>query len=220
MEDELVKKGAEVLSKPTQEFLEKVSGSPGLELGELIADKIRFRRYKAALKLSEKARELAQEKGIDPKEVPLRTLLPILEGGSNEEEPEMADRWARLLTEAAQNPHSVPPGYPAILAELSPTDAQVLDRIYRGASEAITANTESNWTVVNMRRVELADALDLTLDEFDLSTANLLRLQLLLPAAHRLDFLQDKENMFLIDGHDQLRISVLGRRFVEACGNP
>ena len=219
MEDELIKKGAEVLSKPAQELMEKVGGSPLTELGELFADKIRVRRYRAALRLSEKAQEIAQERGVDPKEVPLRTLLPILDHGANEEDDEMADRWARLLASAASGPEDIPPAFASILAELSPTDARMLDTVYNAAAATLKQDPTSSWEVVNMKRAELAAMLNLSLEAFDISTSNLLRLQLLLPALMRLEFIEDNEQGFMVDGHDKLRISVLGRRFVEACGD-
>jgi hypothetical protein len=119
------------LAPAARDFAEKVSGSPASELGELFADKIRFRRWKNQVRLLNRASEFAQEAGIDPASVNLTILTPLLEKAGNEEDALMADRWAALLANAAGGGIlDVSPSFPDVLARLSPGDAQVLDAVH------------------------------------------------------------------------------------------
>src|SRR4051812_19777659 len=98
-----VAKVAEQLEPAATEFASRVTGAPSQELGAWIADHIRFRRWKSEIKILRKAREHAEKAGFAPQEVPLKTLAPLLEGGSleDEDDDEMIDRWAALLANAS-----------------------------------------------------------------------------------------------------------------------
>jgi hypothetical protein len=131
-EEELLRTGLETIGKPTQEFLEKVSGEPGSVIGGILGDRLRARQYRNAIKRAEKAREFAATHGIDPREVPLNVLFPIFEQGSLEEEEEeeeeesMVDRWAALLANAATDLDAIPAAFPPILSQLAPNEALAL----------------------------------------------------------------------------------------------
>ena len=115
-------------------FLSKILGPASDELGMLLADRVRLWRFKQSFRIVGKAQALLSQRGIEPAKVSLKTLVPILEFGSLEEDESMQDRWAALLANAADpTPEtSVPPAFPDILRQLSPEDAMVLDRIYVG----------------------------------------------------------------------------------------
>lgn len=57
---------SEDLAPAAQEFAVKISGSPASELGELLADKVGYRRWKNQVRIVYKATKYAQEAGIDP----------------------------------------------------------------------------------------------------------------------------------------------------------
>jgi hypothetical protein len=129
-EGDLVKAGAEALTKPAEEFLSKVAGTPGAEVGELLADRVRFRRFRNQLRIVEKAQKMLAEAGIEPGMVPLGVLAPLLDGASWEEDDSMSVRWASLLASAAIEDVSVPPSFPEILRQLRPIEARMLDLIF------------------------------------------------------------------------------------------
>ncbi len=125
-----ISKAVSSLSQPVQGFLGKILGPASSEAGELLADNVKFIRWKNMLKIVEKAQKEMEIRGIQPKEVPLKTLLPILEGASLESEDEnLQDKWANLLTSAASG-NSSRPSYPKILSELVQSEAQILDYLY------------------------------------------------------------------------------------------
>jgi hypothetical protein len=68
--------------------------------------------------------------GIAPNTVSPRLFLPILEHASLEHNEEMQGRWAALLANASAKEGSVHPSFIEILDQLTPEDAQLLDRLY------------------------------------------------------------------------------------------
>jgi hypothetical protein len=133
---DIVKASVDALAAPAKEFAGRVVGSPGHQLGEWLADHIRYRRFKAQLRILEKAEKLVRDAGLTAHEVPLQVLVPLLERGSFEEDEEMVDRFAALLARAAtEAPGSVPPSFPAILAELAPIEAAILQATWERATD-------------------------------------------------------------------------------------
>lgn len=123
-------KAVSALSQPIQGFLSTVLGPASAEVGELFADNIRFVRWKNTIRIVEKAQKEMEARGIQPKEVPLKTLFPILEGASLESDNEnLQSKWANLLTSAASG-HSSRPSYPKILSEIVYHEAIILDYLY------------------------------------------------------------------------------------------
>ena len=91
-EQQALAKTAEVLTEPAKEFLGKAAGTPGTEIGEIIGDRLRFRRWRNAVRMAERAQAFAAEHGIDPQQVPLAVLSPLLEGASLAEDDERSRR--------------------------------------------------------------------------------------------------------------------------------
>jgi TonB family protein len=57
-------------------------------------------------------------------------FLPILDGASIQDDDDLHTRWAALLANAATSPTLVHPSYIELLKQLTPEDAQLLDRLY------------------------------------------------------------------------------------------
>jgi len=72
-----------------------------------------------------------------PKAVPIKTLFPLLEGASLDEDENLHDMWAALLANAALDEKKVPPGFVAILKEMSPDEAMLLRWISEQQEEQI-----------------------------------------------------------------------------------
>lgn len=78
--------------------LSSLLSAPTNEISELIADQVRYFRWKALVRIAERAKEIRNANGMNDKSIPLKVLLPILEEGSKEEESsDMCERWANLL---------------------------------------------------------------------------------------------------------------------------
>ena len=132
IETELAKTGIPAAFEAAKEFLGKIAGPAAKEVGLLLQDKVRIYRFYNQLKILAKAQKMLNEAGVSPISVPLRTLLPLLEGAALEEEDDLSTKWAALLANAAtpNSPLAIYPSFPHILSQLFPRDARVLDAIY------------------------------------------------------------------------------------------
>jgi hypothetical protein len=115
------------LTEPVVRFLAKLlgpaTGQVGDWLGEVVADKRRRWRERVV----GRAQEIVEASGLEVHEVPLQLLMPILDSGSNEERPEMQERWAYLLANAATGANPVHTAFPEILRQLEPIEARAVE---------------------------------------------------------------------------------------------
>ena len=126
------------VSELVRDFLTKVLSPTGEALGSVVAHPIvewQRRRVDRGKKLLENAAAALEAAGREPKPVPARVLMPLLERGSLEEDSELRDRWVALLANAASNPDEVIPAFVSILSELSPSEARILRRLDEIQSE-------------------------------------------------------------------------------------
>ena len=68
------------------------------ESGELLADRIRFQRLKNQIKIFEKAKAFIGEAGLQPNQINIKLLVPLLENISLESNEKVQDRWARVIS--------------------------------------------------------------------------------------------------------------------------
>jgi Abortive infection alpha len=108
--------------------LSALLGKAVKESGELITDKIRYRRFKNQVVILQRAEELLNKSGLKAKDVSLKTLVPLIERGSLEEDSKVQEMWANLLANATQS--HAKSGLHAIcievLSSISPLEAQIL----------------------------------------------------------------------------------------------
>ena len=152
-------------------FLKTVAPSI-VEAGGWAGDLIRRHRVKSAVKTLQLAESWLQEAGIEPEKIPLSVLVPWFEYSTlgPEAEDESADaqamrqHWAALLANAAAGDlgADVLPGFPHILAELTPVEAEMLDWVIRsldsnikGFSEAFAGVSRQEMHVNNLERLRL-----------------------------------------------------------------
>jgi len=79
--------------------------------------------------MADRARKFLDSRGIEPNsyhEVPIKTLLPIMELGSLEDDDTLQDKWAKLLASAVAG-ETIHPSYTKILSEISKNEALMLD---------------------------------------------------------------------------------------------
>lgn len=151
-ENDLLKIGADAVVKPFGDLLQKLAGPLAEEVGLAFGDAARVFRYKRALKLLEKVERTANSSGFEPSSVRPKLLLSILDHSSVEDDEGMHDRWAALLSNAA-NPNSaiqVIPSFAEILSQLSPKEAILLDAIQRHVDANLAKHhsdkpRSSNW---------------------------------------------------------------------------
>ena len=115
----------------TEKFMTTIFGPSAKEIGELMADKIRFRRMKNQIEIFKKTIALLEENNLEAKELNLKTLVPLIEFSSLEEDEGLQDKWATLIASIASSPETgLEPKLVKTLSNLSAIDAKVLDFIY------------------------------------------------------------------------------------------
>ena len=134
-EKEMLKVGADAAIAPIKDVINRLFGPFADELGGLMADPIRVWRFQRSLKLFEKVARLSAARGIELKAVPLKTILPILENASVEEDEDLHNRWANLLANSAIDSNRVLSFFPDALKRLGPIEARLLDYIHAVTSE-------------------------------------------------------------------------------------
>jgi hypothetical protein len=167
-EDKLVKAGFEVVFKPFAELIEKLAGPAAEEIGLTMKDHVRVFRMKRQLRLFQRVEEMLSAAGLEAGRVPLKTLGPIIEGASLEDDDDLQDRWAALLANAAVAKESIHPSFTEILKQLSSLEVLALDvleqttanephgGVSKGVSASMIVSVMAAW--VNARdRVVAAD---------------------------------------------------------------
>lgn len=219
-EIELAKGGIQAAVEAAKQFLEKLVSPPLQEIGQLLADEVRFYRLKNQIRILKKAQEILDNAGVSPKKVSLKTLVPLLENASLEEDESLIDKWAALLATAA-NPNSnlsVLPSFPEILKELSPKEALILDAIYDMViSEGIPRD---QWVQRGAVGLSVKQVLQLSDQEFEISIDNLYRLRLCSPPATGIASLDHPEWKFQLQMKEIICLTDFGFAFVSACRPP
>ncbi|MEM9807199.1 MAG: hypothetical protein AAF959_18185 [Cyanobacteria bacterium P01_D01_bin.56] len=105
-------------------------GPAAEEAGQILADRVRYWRWNNALFIMEQVDKTLIEKGITPQQIPLKTLMPIMEGISVEDESEnLKAKWVNLISNAASG-KSIHPKYIKLFSELNGVDAVMLDTAF------------------------------------------------------------------------------------------
>jgi hypothetical protein len=126
----------EVGQKGAEGFLAKVIGPSAEAIGELFALRLKERLHGNLINVALRASKKLQNAGVDPRQVPLKIIHPLLEAASLEEDDDIRERWANLLANAADSGNksrTVQPSFVAILKELTPREVKFLDALYEAA---------------------------------------------------------------------------------------
>jgi len=142
MEDVLgVGKVVEKVLDPVVDLFKKVAGPAAEEIGLSLRDSVHVYRAKRAYRLAEKFHQFVKERGIEPRQVNLKLLLPVLDYASVEDDEDLHTMWANLLANAADPTHyEVLPSFAEVLHQLSKPEAVFLQNFYE--------NTVNYWKSV------------------------------------------------------------------------
>ncbi|ANY20397.1 hypothetical protein A6F68_01887 [Tsuneonella dongtanensis] len=116
------------IPEESHSFLRRIFG-PLAEVGDLLSDKIRFYRWKSSLETINRAKQIAAEHGFEAQEVPFKTLIPLLENASLEDEASpLIDKWANLLATASFDPKYIENIFISMLSRFSVKELELLER--------------------------------------------------------------------------------------------
>ncbi|WP_447965149.1 Abi-alpha family protein [Nitrospira sp. Ecomares 2.1] len=115
-------------------FLSKYVGGSTEQAMGIVEDKLKYLRWERQIRLIERADSFLAERGLrqPSRNVPLQLAIPLIQGGSLEEDNTLQDRWAALLVNAADaSSHvEVRRAFVSILEDLTSLDALLLEKIY------------------------------------------------------------------------------------------
>jgi len=196
----VAKAGLDATINSAKGFLSKLAGPAAEELGALLQDNVKLYRLKNQLRILKAAEVMLEKAGISPQAVPFRSLLPILEYSSLEDDDLLSRKWSALLANAASTKknQSFHQSFPRILADVSPREAAFLDLLYSEGGHV-------DWEEF---RVRFSMLHNITIHEVDTYHGNLFRLGLCRIAALK------------PSGISQLQIGPFGLSFIEACLPP
>lgn len=116
------------IPEESQNFLRRIFG-PLAEVGDLLSDKIRFYRWQSSLQTITRAKQIASEHGFNAKEVPFKTLIPLLEKASLEEDQSpLIEKWANLLATASYDSGYIENIFIAMLSRFSVREVEELEK--------------------------------------------------------------------------------------------
>jgi hypothetical protein len=167
-------KGAVALgaSVPFTSIAKRMLGPAADEIAEMMRDQVRLYRYRRQLACVQKAAKMTEDAGFTPNEVPSKLLFPLLEGASFEENEDLHTMWAALLANASSPKwvDGVRPGYIALLRQMAPDEAALLDWLYKDAlrQKEPPYCLTIQWYVPDLRSTyrKLVDAKPKTADHF------------------------------------------------------
>ena len=122
----------QILDK-SEALLKVLFGQSFDEVGGMIADQVRLRRFKNQINIFTKAQKILKDKKIDPKKVSLKVLAPLIEYSSYEEEESIQGKWSHLTVYILENNSDVTfqQNCIAILNKISSEEAIYLDTLYK-----------------------------------------------------------------------------------------
>lgn len=142
-----IEKGLDLISS----FIEKLAGSSIEEAGLLLADKVKLRRLNNQIKIFSKAKKIAEENNLSIRQINLKTLVPLLEFSSLEEDENLQEKWSNLIVNFSNaNANYESSIFPFILNQLSSREALELDRI-------IKLKKEINSNLINLNEIEISN---------------------------------------------------------------
>ncbi len=116
----------------TEKLISTIFGPSAKELGELFADKIRYERLKNQVSIFSKTSNLLEKNNLQAKQLNLKTLVPLIEQSSLENDEILQMKWANLIANMCTSPETgLEPKLVKTLSNLSVLEAKVLDFIYK-----------------------------------------------------------------------------------------
>lgn len=187
------------------------------QVGHIVGDKLRYARWKNINNIAEKVEEDLKRRGVtDTRVIPLKLSLPILEDSSLEDDDEMQNIWAKLISNALDPNFTgkITYGFTEIIKNLNPKEAYMLQKMYY-AVMSHESNYKYNITFAKKQFIELFKISD---EEYQLMANNLIRVQCISPGIVTIPgIVQNGYPTTIYRGTDDISITELGIKFVESC---
>jgi hypothetical protein len=224
-------------------FVARVINEPIEHVTGILSDRLRFMRWERQLRLGDRVLEKIKERGLEAKFnngqlniVPPKLALPIIENASLEEDDELQDLWANLLT-SALDPNfnsKIRSAYIDIIKQLEVVDVRILDVIYKSYNQWLEERSgrvrnpnRIRYTHIghSVYKINIIKPLELALTTYENSIDNLIRVRCIS------SFIENKhietevwdvpssQDVTLDHGYERVCMTTFGVNFVEACIN-
>lgn len=114
-----------------KDFLDTIVKPGATQVGLLIGEKIQSYRIMNQVNILIKVKEYVEKRGISISAIPLKILVPLLDHASLEEEEDLQDLWAKMLTNMLDSEENFQKHiFPYILSQISIEDYNSLIELY------------------------------------------------------------------------------------------
>lgn len=118
-----IEKGLEIATK----FLDVLIIPSISEVGLLVKDKVSLWRFNNQIKMLNRAKEICDKNNINPKEISLKILCPLLDYSGLEEDVELQDKWSILLSNMVDSDQNIQNHvFPYLLSQISLNEFDIL----------------------------------------------------------------------------------------------
>lgn len=144
-------------------FLNKLIGGQVEEYGLMNQDNVRLKRFKNQLSIVTKAQKMVEESGLDIKQISIKTLVPLLEYASLEDDETLQQMWSNLLVNYIDVNQKLESSiFPFILSQLSSDEIKIIENLYvnksnRSAGIFATRNNVDGVIKSNLIRLGIAE---------------------------------------------------------------
>jgi hypothetical protein len=120
----------QILEK-SEKLLSTLFGEAFKEIGGMFGDQMRAKRMINQFKILNRTTEILEKKGLNPHQINLKALVPLIEKSSLEEDKQLQEKWATLLANISSTPENgLEPRLINTLSRLSSLEAGILDFIH------------------------------------------------------------------------------------------
>ncbi|MDN5274248.1 MAG: hypothetical protein JWP06_149 [Candidatus Saccharibacteria bacterium] len=201
----------EITVEEVEGFIKAIVPDAILHLGGILSDNVQSWRYKNQLNIVKKAEINIKASGLPSNKIPLKVLLPIMEGSALEEDESIQDKWSNLLANAATGRIDVTPNYAAILSQLSSFEVKMLDDLY----DSMMQSSASVQGPVQFFTDSIVAHYQVDKSTLTLAIENLSRLSLFRsPSSKGMQF---GDYPLVMQTTDIFEFTVTGKHFVEVC---
>lgn len=227
------------LLEKSEKLLKVLFGESFEEIGGIIADQVRLRRFKNQIKIFNRAQEILKEKKINPQKVSLKVLAPLIEYSSYEEEDTLQEMWSKLIVNALSDTQDTlfQQNCISILNKLTSEEAKLLDVLFKLLQQRLDAYNKRNHhrpkssdeysvSIFSFGIAKLAKELGYMKNDFYFKISNLVSLGLLkweTDVSVEASKTDDDPNSKDIDvqvyvyNDDEFTFTVIDERFVKIC---
>jgi len=126
-----------------KDFLDKLIIPAVEETGLLLKDKVTLWKFKNQVRMLNKAKDYCEKNNISPKTISLKLLCPLLDNAALEENEELQDRWAILLSNLVDSDQNIENHvFPYILGQISTNEFLFLEKVFSDKKERVRNLTE------------------------------------------------------------------------------